>query len=88
MGMSRGQDPNWRRMFALMKSFPLTDDEWREWIGMLLGRPADNPLRSRKELNPGEVRLVIAGIEGFLLMSSHLRDIRGTRHMSEQETPE
>lgn len=85
MGMSRGQDPNFRKMFALRKEYfyVLTDEEFRTWIGMLLHRE----ITSRKDLTPTEVILVNAGMEGFLLMSSHLRDIRGTRRMTEQEGP-
>ena len=73
-GFTRGRDPNWRRMFAIMSKFPLTDDEHREFIGMLIGRE----IRTRKELSPSEVCLVVAGYEGYLLMAAHMRDIRGS----------
>ena len=83
MGMSRGQDPNWRRMFHLRTTYfyMLTDDEFRTWVGMLIGRE----ITSRRQLQPRDVIIVNAGMEGYLLMSSHLRDIRGTRTMTEPD---
>lgn len=84
--MKRAEDPNWRHLFAVLKKFPLTDDEHRAFIGMVIGRPADHPLRSRKELTPGEVMLAVAAYEGYLLMSSMMRDARdfGRRFETEE----
>lgn len=75
-------------MFALMGRFPLTDDEHRDFISMLLGRPDANPVKTRKELTPGEVRIVVAGYEGYLLMAHVMRDVRHSGRRFDDPTQE
>lgn len=72
MAFNRQNDPNWRRMFALMGRYPLTDDEHREFISMILRRE----ITSRKELRPLEVVVVCAAYEAYPLMAHLIRDAR------------
>ena len=80
--MKRSADPNWRRMFALMSRFPLTDEEHRHFCSMILRRD----IQSRKELRPLEVVVVCAAYEGYPLMAHLIRDARdsGRRFVDEE----
>lgn len=70
--LTRGNDPQWRRMFAIAAKFPLTDEEHREFASMVLGRD----ITSRKQMTPIEVRMMVAAYNGYLLMAHLMREAR------------
>lgn len=70
--LSRNNDPNWRRLFALMGKFPLTREEHHQFCSVILRRD----ITSRKQLRPLEVVVMCAAYEGYAFMAHLIRDAR------------